>query len=982
MSAFDRLQNYSAKRGLDEVSEVFNTKEPEGAFLERVHKEGYKMYFYEYISKDGSETIDEEAYNWLSDEDKQKYEKHLEFTELYHALTCQSDQLINAIAGSGKTSMLIFKIMYDIVTGSAVTLQSIPNGTQVRVVNKMWVCTFLKSGATELELALTKWQRALGYSQTANQIAFSTLDAEFKRCLNAMGVATPIGDGAKLNSLFCKAVDSCNITRSGESLTKEDYNIISSIVTYYRGRLDDKRYQHPSCADYDITPTVLDLLVRQFANLRSANGIMDFDEVQELLYKYLYVTPNKSVQDFAANRYNFIYIDEFQDTSQMQYAILKFYARGRLWINRSGDEIANTNGLYTGEETLGKIVAVGDPSQCVIEGTMVDLVVDDDTNEVESTDIDDIEVGDIVRTNRSGRVGFSTVTKKSMHDYDGYVIKVTTENGCSITATPEHKVFGKKKYDDFSGFADDYPPFLKLQICDGNNNVYDSDDGDNFFKDINDALEFYHNLQRDKIYVCSEAMLFCDDNETLDFSKPFTELSDDLGEYFSEVYEDCSYFSFMLSELNTNCSIWTCKDDKFELSKVTNIEVIKYRGYIYDISVADTLNFIADGVVSHNCIYSFKGSDANIIVNEFDSEFRPINCTLSTNWRCPSNILNPVVPSIHINSTSASQDINAHNKGGLFKVYSFTGYKNMLSQLKKDMEEDLKENLSVAILCRTNFDGMIPALALEADKRFDFGISGENMTLNSPLPRKLLGVSSLFTERSTPAVKNALSYFVPYGGGYQVKQLIDTLKMNNMSIWQVPEADLRYSAPDVYKMVMQFKPMFMTNGVRDKKLELDALRAIYFWLMVNTFKGDSAYCESARAYLETLVYIIDENDFESVYEFIEEVEFLNDKLNARIKKSKAPIQIATVHEFKGKERDSIYIWNDSVGVFPSSKCDTENQEQLEEERRVHYIACTRAKKKEHIYTLRDKVGMFVAEMDCSIESPIDIGVSLSKKEKA
>lgn len=742
MSAFDRLQNYSAKRGLDEVSEVFNTKEPEGAFLERVHKEGYKMYFYKYISKDGSEIIDEEAYNWLSDEDRQKYDKQLEFTELYHALTCASDQLINAIAGSGKTSMLIFKIMYDIVTGSAVTLQSIPNGTQVRVVNKMWVCTFLKSGATELELALTKWQRALGYSQTANQISFSTLDAEFKRCLNAMGVATPIGDGAKLHSLFCKAVDSCNITRSGESLSKEDYNIISSIVTYYRGRLDDKRYQHPSCADYDITPTVLDLLVRQFASLRNANGVMDFDEVQELLYKYLYITPNKSVQDFVANRYNFIYIDEFQDTSQMQYAILKFYARGRLWLNRSGNEVSDASGLYTGEETLGKIVAVGDPSQC---------------------------------------------------------------------------------------------------------------------------------------------------------------------------------------------------------------------------------------------IYSFKGSDANIIVSEFDSDFRPINCTLSTNWRCPSNILNPIIPSIHMNSTSASQNINAHNKGGLFKVYSFSSYKNMLSQLKKDMEEDLNENLSVAILCRTNFDGMIPALALEADKKFDFGISGENMTLNSPLPRKLLGVSSLFTERSTPAVKNALSYFVPYGGGYQVKQLIDTLKMNNMSIWQIPEADLKYSAPDVYKMVMQFKPMFVTNGVRDKKLELDALRAIYFWLMVNTFKGDSAYCESARAYLETLVYIIDENDFESIYEFIEEVEFLNDKLNARIKKSKAPIQIATVHEFKGKERDSIYIWNDSDGVFPSSKCDIENQEQLEEERRVHYIACTRAKKKEHIYTLRDKVGMFVAEMDCSIESPIDIGVSLSKK---
>lgn len=640
------------------------------------------------------------------------------------------------------TTALTFKILYDIVTGEAMTLKQIESGLPVRVVNKMWVCTFLKSGADELQNSLIKWQRKLGYSQTADQINFSTMDAEFKRCLNAMGVATSIGDSAKLHSLFCKAVDSCNIARTGGyALTKEDYQILSGILVYYRGRLDEKRYTHPSMSDYDLTPTILDLLAKQFANLRASNGIMDFEEIMELLYKYLYITPNPAVQDFVANRYNYIYIDEFQDTSQMAYAILKFYGRGKLWINRDGSSADSSNGLHTGIETLGKVVVVGDPSQC---------------------------------------------------------------------------------------------------------------------------------------------------------------------------------------------------------------------------------------------IYSFRGSDSKILVNDFDEDFKPCLSRLSVNWRCPANILNPVVSSIHVNEDSSRQTIKAARDGGEFYAYAFPSYKSMIGQLKTDMAKDMEDNMKVAVLCRTNFDGLIPAFVLAEDGRFDFSISGENMTLNSPLPRKIIGVTSLFTERSTPAVKTTLEFFASRQDKWAVKQLIDTLKMNNMSIWQIPIEDIKYSCPSLVDFVTNVKKVFFDNGKRNKEKEIEALRTVYYMMIVDVFSGDSAYCESARAYIETLLYVIENHDFQSVYEFLEEIELLNDKLAGRIKKKSAYIQIATVHEYKGKECDSVYVWNDSDGTFPSSKCDVNNEEQLAEERRVHYIACTRAKKREHIYSIQIKKGRFAKEMDCDWVNPVNPSAKLPK----
>ena len=785
MSAFDRLEGYSARHTSKDVSfsasttvdssstkekrPVFDIKTPKGAFLDRIHNEGYKMYNYVYNLP---LEISQEVYDSLSDDIKRYYclddnnkwcttnvddltEKSLTgcsnafinlcsekvvYTEAYEVITTSGNQLVNAIAGSGKTTTLIFKIMYDLVTGEAKKIIQAPTGMQVAVPDSIFVGTFLRTGAKELEDRLSYWQRKLGYSSTEGQIQFSTLDAEFKRCLNAMNIPTIIGKEEVLSRLRKKAIDSCGITRDGAVLTNEDYQIINSIIVYYRGRLDNKKYQHPNADEYGLTPSILDLVVKQYASLRQIEGVMDFEEIQELLYQYLYVTPNPAVQNFVANRFKFMYVDEFQDTSQMQYAILKFYARGHQKQNILG--VCKEEVSYTGEETKGKFVVIGDPSQC---------------------------------------------------------------------------------------------------------------------------------------------------------------------------------------------------------------------------------------------IYSFKGSDKEIICETFDEDFMPTHTALSYNYRCPSNILNPIVPSIHINPEGSKQSINAFNEGGVFHAYEFSSMQSMLKKLQDDLCEDMNNGMKSAILCRTNFDGLIPAFVLESAKVYNFSISGKNMTLNTPLPKKLIGVTSLFTERATPSVRATLEMLVPRFDSWKIKQLVDTMKNNNMNIWQVPMQDIEYSVPNLAPMIKDLKNIIMPDGqTRDKEKELDALKFIYFWLTVNTFSGDNSYCASARAYIECLLYILDNNDFKTIYEFIEELDEIDDRLNGRIGKKNVDIEIATVHEFKGKERDSVYVWNDSVDVFPSSKCDLEISDQVEEERRVHYIACTRAKKKSSIYAMSGKVGMFANEMDAKFINPTPPSHSLKK----
>ena len=753
MSALERLQRYSAKAthqslatkpdidnssSASAVVTMFDNTE-EGKLLAKIHNSGYKLYNIVYKSKVTESVLSESDYAVLTDEEKLNYDVEYEPTELLTLLRIQGNQEINAIAGAGKTSALVFKVMYDIVTETATRKVTMPNTNYtVTIPDGVWVCTFLRSGAEELKSELLRWQYKLGYPPTES-VTFSTLDAEFKRCLNSLGVATNIASEVQLDSLLRKAINACNIRRpDGNTLLNEDYKVIATIVKYYRGRLVDK-CSHPSCKDYGLTPKLMEILVAQFAALKIADGVMDFDDIQELLYKYLYVTPNPKVQDAVASRYNYIYIDEFQDTSQLQYAILKFYARGHLAINAIGTTPTEEEKILLGAETKGKIVAIGDPSQC---------------------------------------------------------------------------------------------------------------------------------------------------------------------------------------------------------------------------------------------IYSFKGSDSTILTEHFDHDFRPSLSTLSVNWRCPANILKPIISSIHKNKDSANQAIIPAKEGGVFHCYNFGSFRQMVDYLKQDIQEDLDNHMNVAIICRTNYDGAIPAFVLESMGNINFSISGESMTLTTTLPSKLMGLTSLLYERATNAVKNSLEFLVPLHSKYSLNLLMDTMRANNLSIWDVPIDDISYTCPWLKEFVVLIGKVLKPHGVRQKDREFDAMRAIYDYYITHVFVGNSIYNQSARAYLETLKYLLETHSHNDLYAFVDNLNDYNDRLNARIGKAKTNVQIVTVHESKGKEYDSVYVWNDSEGVFPSNKCDIENETELAEERRVHYIACTRAKQKSSIYTLSGKVGMFVREMTCSMKNPVVIKASI------
>lgn len=656
--------------------------------------------------------------NGSNDNVKKFYEKLEEFginiDQLYNILESKGNVQVLSGAGSGKTLAIVLKIIRDLIAGDMLKIVTVPSAVgdnTVVVPEKVLVSTFLNSGAKEIKRVFMDWCRKLGIvGVDFNNISFKTIHAEVKEALTAMGVNMRLIENT---TPYIKQVMKIYDIRSSSATTRnasyEEVNDVALMLAFARNRLDDRRYTQPLMDEYRITSMTLDMMLSDFKKLRQSSGGVDFEDMQEMLLDALKMNPN--VRQFIANRYDHIYLDEFQDTSQLQYELLKYYFQG-----------------------AKRVVTIGD---------------DDQT------------------------------------------------------------------------------------------------------------------------------------------------------------------------------------------------------------------------------IYSWRGSDINIITKEFAKDFNPEIMTLTTNYRCKENILNCLIPSIEKNENRYPKELKAFKKGGEVNVVLSSDVNRLVSSI----QEDLAKNYSVGVLARINSDLLVPALMLELDGSIDFTIS-KSVSLNARMPRQILGTMDLVTKRVTEEFEGHLSLFIPTYNKYEAKNLFNVLLTNKtMSLYTIPMKDLENSVPTLVPFI---------KGLREAKKQGDTFAYLYILgvLESTTYATKSKYSQKAREFVSFLRDIILHNkDVKDLS--LQQIDHLfsatlPERLSRRAKYGEnAEIKLTTVHEAKGKEWSSVYVWNDTEGVFPNKVSNRETtQEEFEEERRIHYIAGTRAVEKLTFFTSKLNMGQFLKECDLSnieggvIEEPV------------
>lgn len=131
--------------------------------------------------------------------------------------------------------------------------------------------------------------------------------------------------------------------------------------------------------------------------------------------------------------------------------------------------------------------------------------------------------------------------------------------------------------------------------------------------------------------------------------------------------------------------------------------------------------------------------------------------------------------------------------------------------------------------------------------------------------------------------------------------------------------------------------------------------------------------ENIKELKSTILAYMDEADEPTLNGFLEEISLYTDidKMDANTD----AVVMMTVHSAKGLEFSNVFVIGMEDGIFPSGRC-LDSEEELEEERRLAYVAITRAKKRLFLSsashrmlfgsTQRNFTSRFIKEIDKSL----------------
>ena len=212
---------------------------------------------------------------------------------------------IIACAGAGKTSVLTSLIAKRILTN------------EIMSTDTLLCTTYSKGGAQEMEERLNNVLKQLGIVKT---VQVKTMHAMYLGVLKFFGYPSTVisnSDRRKYIIEACKDVDWYP--------DDEEYQLLDSLLSYQINNL---------LSDNDITHSyvfTLDNLsgedyskIRKGYNTRKSKArVIDFDDMQLYMYSLLYNQNDQGVLNYCRSLWKDIYVDEAQDMSRIQYAILR-----------------------------------------------------------------------------------------------------------------------------------------------------------------------------------------------------------------------------------------------------------------------------------------------------------------------------------------------------------------------------------------------------------------------------------------------------------------------------------------------------------------------------------------------------------------------------------------------------------------------------------------------------------------------------------
>lgn len=359
-------------------------------------------------------------------------------------------------------------------------------------------------------------------------------------------------------------------------------------------------------------------------------------------------------------------------------------------------------------------------------------------------------------------------------------------------------------------------------------------------------------------------------------------------------------------------------------------------------------------------IYSFRGAIIENILN-FKNDYPSCHIfKLEQNYRSTKTIVDAANSIIDKNHSQIRKTIFSHNDIGkkidVVKTHSDVeeGFMVSNSILDSIYQERLPYN-EYAILYRTNAQSRIFEEALRK-RNIPYKVYGNISFYQRKEIKDLISyLRMLINPSDDEALKRIINFPTRGIGTTTVEKLEELAAHNNMSIWQVLDA-LR-KEPVVFNkgtlnklnqfadFIQSFQQKSIVNDAYQVSVEIATSSGILKEYREGNTPEEVSKYENLEELLNGIRDFVDtakeEGQPNLLQNYLESIALLTDADNEK-EEDKNKVSIMTIHSAKGLEFSHVYIAGVEEELFPSSMS-VNSERELEEERRLFYVAVTRAK---------------------------------------
>ena len=344
-------------------------------------------------------------------------------------------------------------------------------------------------------------------------------------------------------------------------------------------------------------------------------------------------------------------------------------------------------------------------------------------------------------------------------------------------------------------------------------------------------------------------------------------------------------------------------------------------------------------------IYAFRGANYKNILN-FEKDY--LNCKtilLEENYRSTKTILNAANSVIKNNKLRKDKNLWSNNEEGeLIKYIRTDGEKEEADYVAKEIKKLISEGVNpvdIAVLYRTNAQSRVM----------------EEACLKNNIPYKIIGSFYFYNRKEIKDLICYLRLINNYKDDVSLLRVINVpkRKIGEKTIDNISNVALVNNSC-LFDAINSGKELEFKNLILDLKEKCENLSLTEMVELVLDKSGIKQELENEKS-LDSEIRLENLEEFKSITKNYEEdsgVISLDDFLNeissvsdmSEHQDGNNKVSLMTVHSVKGLEFDDVFVIGMEEGIFPHYNAINEGTNSaIEEERRLCYVAITRAKKK-------------------------------------